>query len=140
MIKEELTINSIENYSIEDISTILNCGTCRAKQIRNEIAEKLQLKITKYLKIKKTDLMDHVNENYKNEFNIRQEITKEEILNKIFIDRADVKALLNCNLSTASKIMTKTRQLMIENGLTPLLDTILTKYLLKCLSNENIKY
>ena len=140
MNKEELTIDNKEKYSVEDISVILNCGTCRAKQIRNEIAEKLKLKISKYLKINKSDLFDHVSENYSEEFIIRKEITKEAILNKIFIDNSDIKVLLNCNLSTASRMIMKTKELMIQNGLKPLGDTVLTKYLIKYLSNENITY
>ena len=118
----------------------MNCGTCRAKQIRNEIDEKLKLKISKYLKINKSDLFDHVSENYSEEFIIRKETTKEAILNKIFIDNADIKVLLNCNLSTASRMIMKTKELMIQNGLKPLGDTVLTKYLIKYLSNENITY
>lgn len=140
MIKEELTINSIESYSIEDISATLKCGTTRAKQIRNQIAEELKLKITKYLRIKKDDLFNYVNKNFKDEFNIRKENTKEEILKKIFIDRKDIKVLLNCNFTTASKVITKVKETMIENGLMPIADTILTKYLVIYLSKENIEY
>ena len=140
MNNEKLTINDMETYTIEKIAVFLKCGKIRAKQIRDDIVNKLDLTPSKNIKIKKEFLLGYIKANHNEEFTIREETTKEEILNKIFVDSRDVEVLLGCAYKKASRITNKVHQIMIENGLTPLGNTILTKYLITYLNNENIKY
>ena len=139
-LKEEKTLKLLDltEYSIENISAILNCGTDNGKIIRDSIIKEYNLKFknSKYKNIPKNLLFNYIENNKLLKESLRKEYTFSDILKKYFLNVSDIKILLNCTRGEASMILYQIKLDMIKNNLIPLEEHILTKYFLKYIQTQ----
>lgn len=140
-LKENKILNllTLTEYSIENISAILNCGTDNGKVIRDTIIKEQGLKFnnSKYKNIPKELLFEYINKNNKLKESLRKEYTLSDILKKTFLNVSDIKILLNCTRAESSTILYQIKLDMIKNNLIPLEDNVLTKYFLNYIKQFN---
>ena len=154
LVKKTKEINDLESYTIADICVLLNCCVRVAKKIKLDIlCEKLKegadIQNTKTYKIPKPDLFSHLERNYKNMLPTKSNIKinkeyliedKEEIINSVFITVREIRILLNCSVHIATKIASDVRKTMIDKGMKPIGNYVLTKYVILYLDANNIIY
>ena len=143
-VKKKHELNELERYTVQDICLALNCGARTANHIKDEIIDKLIKegtaieKISTY-KIKRTDLLEYINSK-NTSYHLEDDIDKrkEEILSRSLINVNDVRILLNCSVHVASKIVNDVRKDMINKGMEPILNHVLTSYVLLYLSRYDL--
>ena len=134
-------LNELESYTIQDICLVLNCGTRTANHIKDEILGRLiqkgiDIKKKSTYKVKRKDLLEYINSRDSNiHLEEDTEKKKEEILSRSLINVNDVRILLNCSVHVATKIVNDVRKNMISKGMDPILNHVLTSYVLEYIKN-----